>query len=174
MLPLPLGGQAGREGCNCLTSPGSGWDCWRVWAEPGAGLEDPGGSLPGHSVPKSVVPPEHSRTSVVSFSFSELYFKPILGAQSTEEGVSVQLPMASRRASVALMDVLKQDRAPNTSLSPEINCLAVGCLYVVIGMFLHLKLPEGLYKYSAHKYNYSRALARNSHLLWDIAVSSPY
>lgn len=83
-------------------------------------------------------------------------------------------PIPLSRISSVLMDVAYQDRAPNTTCSQEINCLAVGYLYVVIGMFLHLKLPEGLYKYSAHKYNYSWALARNSYILWDIAVSSPY
>lgn len=120
--------------------------------------------------------PGYTRTLVVSFSSSELCLENSLGIQSTEESErpagSSLIPFS--RESTALMGIVYQDRVPNTTCTQEINCLAVGCLYVVIGMFLHLKLPEGLYKYSAHKYNYSRALARNSHILWDIAVSSPY
>lgn len=120
--------------------------------------------------------PRYTRTLVVSFSSSELCLENSLGVQSTEESEhpagSSLIPFS--RESTALMGVVYQDRVPNTTCTQEINCLAVGCLYGVIGMFLHLKLPEGLYKYSAHKYNYSRALARNSHILWDIAVSSPY
>lgn len=120
--------------------------------------------------------PRYTSTLVVSFSSSELCLENSLGIQSTEESEhpagSSLIPFS--RESTALMGVVYQDRVPNTTCTQEINCLAVGCLYGVIGMFLHLKLPEGLYKYSAHKYNYSRALARNSHILWDIAVSSPY
>lgn len=68
----------------------------------------------------------------------------------------------------SLMDVpYPAQRALNTTYGQEINCLPLGCLYVVIWMFLFSESPEGLYKYSAHKYNYSTALVRKSHILWD-------
>lgn len=126
---------------------------------------------------KAVFPPRiHQNFSgllKLQWTLFKSNFKYTKHRGKTERPASSSLVPFSR-VSAALMDVVYQYRALNTTCSQEINCLAVGCLYVVIGMFLHLKLPEGLYKYSAHKYNYSRALARNSHLLWDIAVSSPY
>lgn len=60
--PLPSGGRAGGRAGTVYTATGR----------------------------KLGFPPEHTRTLVVSFHFSELYLKTILSTQSTEERLSVQ------------------------------------------------------------------------------------